>query len=376
MKTVLVTGSKGFIGKNLLEAFSRRKDIETISFDIEDDSSALKSALGKADIVYHLAGVNRPENVEEFELGNTGLTRTIISLLRKMDKKPAIVMSSSTQAVLDNPYGISKKKAEDILIEFSNETGADVYIFRLTNVFGKWSRPNYNSVISTFCYNISHDLDITISDRSMELDLVYIDDVIAGFVKILNYSENTTRSIILDVKPSYLITLGDLADKIYQIRDIRKTLVVPDLSDNFMKCLYATYLSYLDKDNFSYPLDIKTDNRGSLFELIKSEHFGQIFVSKTHGGIIRGNHYHNTKIEKFCVIQGNALIKFRHILGDEVLSYPVSGEKPEVVDIPPGYTHSIENLSDSEMIVLFWADQIFDPEEPDTYFCEVENEEN
>lgn len=376
MKTVLVTGSKGFIGKNLLEAFSRREDVETISFDIEDDPAALKSALGKADIVYHLAGVNRPKNVEDFEPGNTGLTRTIISLLREMDKKPAIVMPSSTQAVLDNPYGISKKKAEDILIEFSNETGADVYIFRLTNVFGKWSRPNYNSVVATFCHNISHGLDIIISDSEKELELVYIDDVIASFIKILNNSENTTKYKILDVKPSYLITLGDLADKIYEIRDIRKTLVVPDLSDNFMKCLYATYLSYLDKDNFSYPLDIKTDNRGSLFELIKSEHFGQIFVSKTHGGIIRGNHYHNTKIEKFCVIQGNALIKFRHILGDEVLSYPVSGEKPEVVDIPPGYTHSIENLSDSEMIVLFWADQIFDFEEPDTYFCEVENEEN
>lgn len=371
MKTVLITGSKGFIGKNLLEAFSRREDVETISFDRDEDPSELKSALKKADIVYHLAGVNRPKNIKDFEPGNTGLTRTIISLLREMDKKPAIVMSSSTQAVLDNPYGISKKKAEDILIEFSNATGVDVYIFRLTNVFGKWSRPNYNSVVSTFCYNISHDLDITISDRSRELDLVYIDDVIASFIKILNNSENTTTSKILDVKPSYLITLGEMADKIYQIRDIRKTLVVPDLSDDFMKCLYATYLSYLNKDDFSYPLDLKTDKRGSLFELIKSEQFGQIFVSTSHKGIIRGNHYHNTKIEKFCVLKGKAVIKFRHIFDDEVLSYHVSGETPEVVDIPPGYTHSIENLSNEEIIVLFWSNQIFDPEKPDTFHCEV-----
>ena len=173
-----------------------------------------------------------------------------------------------------------------------------------------------------------------------------------------------------------MITLGDLADKIYQIRDIRKTLVVPDLSDNFMKCLYATYLSYLDKDNFSYPLDIKTDNRGNLFELIKSKHFGQVFVSTSHEGVIRGNHYHNTKIEKFCVIKGQAVIKFRHILEDEVLLYEVSDEKIGVVDIPPGYTHSIENIGDGEMIVLFWANQIFNAEKPDTYFCEVESEEN
>lgn len=372
MKTVLVTGSKGFIGKNLLEALSRQKDSKIIGFDAEDDIVSINPFLQDIDVVYHLAGVNRPENVQEFEKGNTGLTQKIVSLIADCDKKPTIVMSSSVQANLDNPYGISKRKAEDILIDYGKRTGAPVYIYRLTNVFGKWSRPNYNSVVATFCYNISRGFDINISDRNKELELVYIDDVVAAFMDILNNEQKLNTSQYMTVKPTYMVTLGGLVDKIYQLRDVRETHVVPDLSDDFMKCLYATYLSYLDKREFSYNLDVKTDNRGCLAELIKSENFGQIFVSKTHAGIIRGNHYHNTKIEKFCVLQGKAVIKFRHIVTNEIISYHVSGEQFEVVDIPPGYTHSIENLSEGEMIVLFWADQIFNPQRPDTYYCKVE----
>lgn len=367
MKKVLVTGSKGFIGKNLMVALLRQENVKVAGFDADDDVSLLRDGLKDVGIIYHLAGVNRPGKVEEFETGHAGFTQQILSLLSEQDRKPAIVLSSSIQAELDNPYGVSKKKVENLLFDYSKNTGAPVFIHRLPNVFGKWCRPNYNSVVATFCYNIAHDLPIAISDRERLMELVYIDDVIASFLEVLHNSGRRPSDKYLSVRPAYKIKLGELADRIYQLRDIRKTLVVPDLKDSFIRCLYATYLSYLEKDDFSYPLDLKTDNRGSLAEVIKSEHFGQIFVSKSHAGVIRGSHYHDTKIEKFCVIKGRAVIKLRHILEDKVLSYHVSGDKIEIVDIPPGYTHSIENLSDEEMIVLFWADQMFNSEKPDTY---------
>lgn len=374
VKRVLVTGSNGFIGKNLIEGLRRLENVKIKTFDIEDDIDRLSAHLKEVDIVFHLAGVNRPEKIEEFEVGNTCLTQTIVSILQGFNRNIPIVLSSSIQAVLDNPYGISKKKAEDVLIEYSQKNDAKVYIYRFPNVFGKWCRPNYNSVVATFCYNISHGLNISISDVNNEIELVYIDDVVDGFLGILS-DENAHRDkYYYKIERTFRITLGALAEKIYQLRDMRKSLVVPDLSDDFMKCLHATYFSYLDKDDFSYKLDLKTDQRGSLAELIKSESFGQIFVSTSHRDVIRGNHYHNTKVEKFCVLKGKAVIKFRHILEDEVLSYHVSGDEIEIVDIPPGYTHSIENLGNDEMIVLFWANQIFDPDKPDTYYSEVEVE--
>ena len=374
MKRVLVTGSDGFIGKNLIEGLQRKKDVEVRVFDIEDDINRLTAHLKEADIVFHLAGVNRPENIEEFEDGNTSLTKTLANILEGFKRNIPIIFSSSIQATLDNPYGISKKKAEDILIEYSQKNDAKVYIYRFPNVFGKWCRPNYNSVVATFCYNISHGLNISISDVSNEIELVYIDDVVDGFLGILSDENAHRNKYYYKTERTFRITLGALAENLYQLRDMRKFLVVPDLSDDFMKCLHATYFSYLDKDDFSYKLDLKTDQRGSLAELIKSESFGQIFVSTSHKDVIRGNHYHNTKVEKFCVLKGEAVIKLRHILEDEVLSYHVSGDEIEIVDIPPGYTHSIENLGDSEMIVLFWANQIFDPDKPDTYYSEVEVE--
>ncbi len=371
VKKALVTGSGGFIGKNLIEGLRRCGDVEIKTFDIEDDIDRLSAHLKEADIVFHLAGVNRPEKVEEFETGNVVLTETIINILEGFKRNIPIVLSSSIQATLDNPYGISKKKAEDVLIEYSRKNNAKVYIYRFPNVFGKWCRPNYNSVVATFCYNISHGLDISISDTNNEIELVYIDDVVDEFLGVISQRDGDKDEYYHKIGRTFRITLGALAEKICQLRDMRKSLVVPDLSGDFMKCLHATYLSYLDKDDFSYKLDLKTDQRGGLAELIKSEHFGQIFVSTTHKGVIRGNHYHNTKVEKFCVLKGKAVIRFRHIFGDEVLSYHVSGENIEVVDIPPGYTHSIENLGDDEMIVLFWANQIFDPEKPDTYYSKV-----
>jgi len=374
VKRVLVTGSDGFIGKNLIEGLQRKEDVEIKAFDIEDDTNKLTAHLKEADIVFHLAGVNRPGKIEDFETGNTGLIKTIASILEELQRNIPIVLSSSIQATLDNPYGISKKKAEDILIEYSGENDAKIYIYRFPNVFGKWCRPNYNSVVATFCYNLSHGLDISISDVNKEIELVYIDDVVDEFISLLSKKDEDKGEYYHKIERTFRITLGELAEKIYQLKDIRKTLVVPDLSDDFMKCLHATYLSYLDKDDFSYKLDIKADQRGSLTELIKSDHFGQIFVSTTHKGVVRGNHYHNTKVEKFCVLKGEAVIKFRNILEDEVLSYHVSGYEIEIVDVPPGYTHSIENLGNDEMIVLFWANQIFDPDKPDTYYSEVEVE--
>jgi len=374
MKKVLVTGSNGFIGKNLTEGLRREENVEIKTFVRGDSINSLVEHLKEADIVFHLAGVNRPKKIEEFEIVNVGLTRTIVDIIEELKKNTPIVFPSSTQATLDNPYGKSQKRAEDILIEYGRKTNAKVYIYRLSNVFGKWCRPNYNSVVATFCYNISHGQDITISDVNKEIGFVYIDDVVNEFLGML--SQKNVNNVDRDeyyykIKRIFRLTLGDIAKKIYQLRDMRKTLVVPDLSDKFMQCLHATYLSYLDKSDFSYALESKTDQRGSLSELIKSEYFGQIFVSTSHKGVIRGNHYHNTKVEKFCVLKGKAVIRFRHIFEDDVLSYHVSGENIEVVDIPPGYTHSIENLTDGEMVVLFWANQIFDPEKPDTYYEEV-----
>ncbi len=373
MKTVLVTGSEGFIGKNLIVRLQELDNVAIKSFDKEDSIDSLKKLLLESDFIFHLAGVNRPKNVEEFEKVNVGLTKTLIKLLEEMDKKIPIVITSSIQAELDNPYGKSKKRAEDELIKYCNKNSVPVYIYRLHNVFGKWSRPNYNSVVSTFCYNISHNLDITISNPTKELELVYIDDIINEFVSLLDKEERDLHKHFYNIKRTFRVTLGELADKLYKIKDIRKTLIVPDLSDIFMKFLHATYLSYLDKDDLSYEMDSKEDNRGDFTELIKSKSFGQVSISRSKKGVIRGNHYHNTKNEKFCVIQGEAVIKLRNILDDKIISYYVSDKKIEVVDIPPGYTHSIENLTegDGEMILLIWANEIFDPKNPDTYYCEV-----
>ncbi len=373
MRTILVTGSAGFIGKNLIVRLRELDNVAIKSFDKEDNINTLKELLWESDFIFHLAGVNRPKNVEEFEKVNVDLTKTLIELLEEMDKKIPVMITSSIQAELDNPYGKSKKRAEDELIKYCNKNNVPVYIYRVPSVFGKWSRPNYNSVVSTFCYNISHNLDITISNPMKELKLVYIDDVIDEFVSLLDIEEGDLGKYFCNIKRTFRVTLGELVDKLYKIEDVRKTLTVPDLSDNFMKFLHTTYLSYIDKNDLSYEVDSKEDNRGSFTELIKSNSFGQISISKSYKGIIRGNHYHNTKNEKFCVIKGEAVIKLRNILDDRIISYYVSGKKKEIVDIPPGYTHSIENLTEShgEMTLLIWANEIFDPKNHDTYYCEV-----
>ena len=371
MKTALITGADGFMGKNLRVGIGRIPGARVIPFVRSDSEARLAESLAQADVVYHLAGVNRPKDVTEFVDVNAGLTRILARASAALDRKPLIVFASSIQAELDNPYGSSKKQAEEILAEYAGKHGGRVAVYRLPNVFGKWCRPNYNSVVATFCYNIIHGLDIHVSDPKREIELVYIDDVVAEFAGHLDGLDAFQGVRFLDVPRAFRVTLGNLADRLRELNGMRESLVVPNLEDDFMKCLHATFLSYLDRDSFASPLDVKTDNRGQLAELIKSRQFGQVFVSSTRPGVVRGNHYHDSKVEKFCVLKGEAVIRFRHVLNGEVLSYPVSGDSFQVVDIPPGYTHSIENTGGDEMIVLFWANQVFDPDKPDTYSLDV-----
>ena len=375
MKNIIVTGSDGFIGKNLILALRRLEGINVYGYDINDDISFLKEAVRRADIIFHLAGVNRPEKTEEYETGNVGFTRMLISMVEESKVKPLIIFSSSIQAALDNPYGLSKRKAEEELINWAKRSGQAVVIYRLPNVFGKWCRPNYNSAVATFCYNIARDLDVRIIDPERVVELVYIDDVVKAFLD--NIKDKLENGVYYNnVTPVFKVTVKKLVEIIKGFKNTRSDLTIPDFSDPFIKRLYATYLSYLPQDKFSYQPEIKVDNRGILVELLKSQASGQIFVSRTKPRITRGNHFHDTKVEKFCVLDGEAIIRFRDVRGKDVIEYQVSGKKITIVDIPPGYTHSIENIGQKELIVLFWANEIFDPENPDTYRLEVINEEN
>jgi UDP-2-acetamido-2,6-beta-L-arabino-hexul-4-ose reductase len=370
MQTVLVTGAAGFVGKNLVAALQRRDDVRLLQFDVQDAPATLASALAEADVIYHLAGVNRPTDESELVSGNTGLTEQIVTIIDGLGRTPLLIMTSSIQAELDNPYGRSKLGAEEVLTNFSRRTGSAVGIYRLPNVFGKWSRPNYNTVVATFCHNIARGLDIVVNDPNRELELVYIDDVVAALLRHLAM-EVDPRQQRFTVSRTFRVTLGELAQRIRDLHAIRTTLVVPDLADDLMKCLHATYLSFLPEDAFAFPVKLSTDQRGWLFELIKSRHFGQIFVSQTLPGVTRGNHYHDTKLEKFCVIQGQGVIRFRRINAEAILEYPVDDSAIQVVDIPPGYTHSLENTGAGKLICLFWSNQIFDPAWPDTFFVPV-----
>lgn len=371
MKTILVTGAKGFIGKNLVVALKRRADVTVIEYDIHSRPEVLDDGLPIADVIYHLAGVNRPERVDDFMEGNFDLTLRICNRLRNIDKKPIFVLSSSTQAALENPYGISKRRAEEVVFDFGRETGASVFVFRLHGVFGKWCRPNYNSVVATFCNNISRDLPIEISDPAREVELVHVDDVVRAFIGIVDGNQPAFEGKYCTAKPTHRISLGALAEMICGFRDSRVNLFLPDIGDPFVSALYSTYLSYLPTHSFAYTLTQRADPRGELAEFLKSPRIGQIFVSRTRPGFTRGNHYHDTKVEKFVVMEGDAMIRFRHILEDDVIEYPVSGREFRVIDIPPGYTHSIENIGRNDLVVLFWAFEIFDPDIPDAFVMTV-----
>ena len=377
MTTVLITGANGFVGKNLSSHLATNDNIKLLEYGTDNSPEELLAWIESADVVFHLAGVNRPEDVGQFEEGNAGFTTVLIDAIRESGSKPHVIVSSSIQAAFDNPYGVSKRHSEEILTAFAQETGTPVSVFRLKNIFGKWCRPNYNSVTATFCHNIANGLPIHISDPDHELDLVCIDDVVDAFIDRMNIKP-TTDSVFVDPDPipSCEITLGDLAGRIQVFRNSQQTLEIPDFSNRFDQQLYATYLSYVPNERWEYGPEIRSDERGNLAELIKSTSFGQIFVSRTKPGITRGNHYHHTKTEKFMVIAGEGLIRFRQINESEILEIPVRGEDYRIVDIPPGYTHSIMNTGQSEMITLFWASERFDPDRADTYYLPVELKEN
>ena len=367
MTKVLVTGSNGFIGRNLTTALRRREGVQIEEFDSSMNHDDLAAKLPGCRTVFHLAGVNRPQDNTEFQRVNAGLTETLVELLHKTNTNAHIVFASSTQAEIDNEYGRSKRAAEQILTLAQEKYRLPVTIYRLPGVFGKWSRPNYNTVVATFCHNIALGLEISISDPDRELKLVYVDDVVNSFVDHLDQEQSIVPKF-QSVTRIHKVTLGDLADRIRSIHESRTTLRMPDMGDGLNQCLLPTYLSFVSDDRWARPAELKSDDRGWLFELIKSPNFGQIFVSRTRPGVIRGNHYHDSKIEKFCLIQGQGVIRFRRVGDEAVVEYPVNDQQIQIVDIPPGYTHSIENVGQTEMIVLFWSNEIFDPETPDTYW--------
>lgn len=369
---ILVTGAKGFVGKNLCSVLRQHKDSVLFEYDVDNEPADLDEALREADVIVHLAGVNRPVHPDAFQTGNTGSIDDICQKLMMIGRSPKIMLSSSIQAELDNPYGVSKRKAEEVLARFSEKTGAQCVVYRFKNLFGKWCRPNYNSVTATFCHNIANDCPIQISNPANMIDLTYIDDVVESFVHDLD--DQTQGFRLARDLPSFSISLGDLAQLIMLFRDVRTSLLLPDFSKPFVRALYATYLSYLTGAAFGYGLDVKSDERGSLAEFVKSPGFGQIFISHTKPGITRGNHYHHTKTEKFMVVSGDGVIRFRHINSKDVIEHHVKGEDYCVLDIPPGYTHSIENTGDGDMVTLFWASEMFDQNRPDTYFEKVINE--
>lgn len=365
---ILITGSNGFIAKNLIAHLKRDESIELYLYSKKDSFTILEAYLKEVDFIFHLAGVNRPESVDEFYQGNSKLTEKIVSILQKENKNTPIIFSSSIQAEQDNDYGKSKLEAEKVLEFYSKESGANVSIFRLPNVFGKWSKPNYNSVVSTWCYNITHNLEIEVSSREVQLNLVYVDDVIASFIKVL---KNENRELYCTIERIYKKSLGEIEELLYMFKANRETLLIPNVASGFERALYSTYLSYLPIDDFSYSLKGHEDNRGTFYEIVKTLDSGQFSLSTTAVGITRGSHYHHSKNEKFLVVKGEALIEFRHIVTDEKIAYKVSDKKMEIVEMIPGYTHNIKNIGQEEMVLFLWANENYDDANPDTYFLEV-----
>lgn len=366
---VLVTGANGFIGKNL-SIWLKRNDIDVLAIDIDNLSKLEEYAL-QVDFIIHLAGINRPLDVKEFYDGNLNSIVRLVEILKSNKKKTPILLSSSTQAEYDNDYGKSKKMGEDFLFDYQNKTGNPVYIYRFQNVFGKWCRPNYNSVVATFCHNIANGLDISVNDPNIIKEFVYIDDICKTILDLIKSENYKGSNKILTIKPSYLLSIGELANIIKSFKESRDNLVVPNMDNGIVSKLYATYLSYLPTNQFIYDLNMHVDNRGSFTEFIKTLNSGQVSVNVGKPGVVKGNHFHHTKNEKFLVVKGTCSIKFRKIDSENVIEYIVSGDKLQVVDIPTGYTHSITNIGQDDSITIMWASESFDPNNPDTYFEEV-----
>lgn len=364
---ILVTGANGFIGKNLIAELNNRGYNDIYKVDIDTSESELIQYCTDCEFVFHLAGVNRPQNVDEFMEGNFGFTSTLLKALKDAKNTAPVLITSSTQALLDNPYGVSKKAGEDLLFSYSKETGANVYVYRLTNVFGKWSRPNYNSAVATFCNNIAAGLPIKVNDPSVVMKLIYIDDVVDEFIAAMNGNANIVSGYGV-VPVEHTIELGKIADLIYSFKESRAKLDVPNFSNEFEKKLYSTYLSFLPKDDFAYSLDKKSDERGSFTEFIRTDDRGQVSVNIAKPGITKGNHWHHTKNEKFLVVSGEAIIAFRKVGEEEIIEYHVTGDEMKVVDIPCGYTHNIKNVGDTDLVTVMWANEAFNPDKPDTFY--------
>jgi UDP-2-acetamido-2,6-beta-L-arabino-hexul-4-ose reductase len=367
---VLITGARGFIGKNLIATLHNLNTYEVLAYDVDSDQDLLGVYCQECDVVVHLAGVNRPVDVNEYMSGNFGFTSVLLSTLQQADNHCPIIVTSSIQAALENPYGQSKKAGEELLMAYGKEHGSKIIIYRLPNVFGKWCRPNYNSVIATFCYNITRNLPITVNDPKVELQLVYIDDLVESLIGAM-HGEYQMIDDFGVVPVTHQLTLGALAQTLNQFNLARQTNELTDLSDPLMKKLYSTYLSYLPPDQFAYPLKMNTDQRGSFTEFLKMNGYGQVSVNVTKPGITKGNHWHHTKVEKFMVVSGLAKIRFRQPDNDQIIEYLVDGSQLMVVDIPVGYTHNIENVGTTDLVTIMWANEAFDPKRPDTYFLEV-----
>ena len=395
---ILVTGAKGFVGKNLCAALKNIRDgkdktrslkiDEIFEYDIDTEKSLLDGFCENSDFVFNLAGVNRPKETAEFMQGNFGFASELLDMLKKHNNKCPVMLSSSIQATLigryDSDYGRSKKAGEDLFFKYSEETGAKVLVYRFPNLFGKWCRPNYNSAVATFCNNTANDLPITVNDRNTELELLYIDDLVAEMLDALENNEHhcefdgintiiTENGKYCAVPTTHKVTLGEIVDLLEQFKTQPKTLLMPEIPNNsFAKKLYSTYLSYLPGSKVSFPLKMNIDERGSFTELLKTANCGQFSVNISKPGITKGQHWHNSKWEFFIVVSGHGLIEERKIDSDEVLRFEVTGEKIEAIHMLPGYTHNIINLSNTEdLVTLMWANEQFDPSHPDTYFEKV-----
>ena len=376
MIKILITGSDGFIAKNLLLRLSERSDIETILFNRESDPNSLIDLMARVDFIFHLAGVNRPQDLNEFEIGNIGLTKILVEAVKKViettGNRPKIIFTSSTQAELFNPYGKSKQSAERIIFDFSDVTGTQAYVFRLPNVFGKWARPNYNSVIATFCYNLSRDIPIIINDPKTHLNLVYVEDLIDQFMAIIsNTITLTVPGKYVTISNQYQTTVGELANQLKSFKESRNNLKIDRVGVGLKRALYSTYVSYLPLDGFSYDVSQHSDSRGKFVEMLKTSDSGQFSFFTAYPGVTRGGHYHNSKTEKFLVIKGQALFRFKHMLTGECCEISVTDEISRIVETVPGWAHDITNIGKEEMVVMLWANEVFDQQHPDTFKCPV-----
>lgn len=367
---ILVTGARGFVGKNLIVELKNQGFENILEFNSDTPIALLDEYCKQADFVFHLAGVNRPQNSEDFMKGNFEFTSILLNKLKEHNNTCPVMVSSSIQAERDNPYGKSKKAEEDLVFSYQKETGATVYVYRFTNLYGKWSKPNYNTVVATFCYEIARGEELEVNDPSANITLCYIDDVLRELINCL-YDKSTVQNGFCIVSQQDETTVGELEKTIRFFKESRKNLSIANLANRLEKNLYSTYLSFLPEDNFSYPLKMNVDQRGSFTEFMRTPDRGQVSVNVSKPGIVKGNHWHHTKNEKFLVVSGEGVIRFRKVDSDKVIEYFVSGEKLEVVDIPVGYTHNIENIGSTDMVTLMWANEPFDPEKPDTYYVEV-----